>query len=91
MACTWHECQCAWHVICLKPKGVLSYIYLECVNTLTSNDAGGPSSEPPAKRRIVPIDHAVPKTVIEAKQKLAFIEQETMEAITAINAEVGVG
>ena len=51
-------------------------------------DAGGPSGEPPAKRKMVPVNHARPKTVFQAKQKLMFIEKATEDATAAIDAKV---
>ena len=54
-------------------------------------DAGGPSGEPPAKRKMVPFDHATPKTVFQARPKLLFIEQQTQVATIAIDAKVWSG
>ena len=54
-------------------------------------DAGGPSGEPPAKHKMVSVDHATPKTVFQAKQKSLFIEQQTLDATAAIDAKVGSG
>ena len=53
-------------------------------------DAGSPSGKPTAKRRLVPVDHAVVKTVLQAQQTLLFVEQETEDAIADIGTEVGV-
>ena len=52
-------------------------------------DAGGPSGEPPAKRKMVPFNHATPKTVFQARQKLLFIEQQTVKAKAEIDRRWG--
>ena len=53
-------------------------------------NAGGPSGEPPAKPRVMLFDHAVVKTVLQAKEKLAYIEQQEKEAKDDLKAKVGV-
>jgi hypothetical protein len=54
-------------------------------------DAGGPSGEPPAGREIVPVWHRRCQTVVQAKEKLKFIEQEIEAARAAVVAKVGSG
>ena len=54
-------------------------------------DAGGPSGEPLAESEIEPVWHQTVQTVVQAKEKLKYLDQEIEAAKRTVIAKVGSG